>query len=94
LPALLKKLAHLDPERNRQKTASPEACDRLLGSVQQRRAMPGTSHEARDPFQLVPCLRVVPSKGNRKFSQRGAAGFGSLPAVTGFGQVKAVSCFK
>jgi hypothetical protein len=94
LPAMLKKLAHLGPERNRQKTASLEGCCRLYGSVQQRRATPGTSHKAGDPFQLVPYPKGIPSKGNRKFSQRGVAGCGRLPAVTGHGQVKMVLCFK
>jgi hypothetical protein len=88
LPALLKKLAHHGPERNRQKTASLEACCRLYGSVQKRRATPGTSHEASEPFQLVPYPKGIPSKGNRKFSQRGVAGYGPRPAVTGYGQVK------
>jgi hypothetical protein len=54
----------------------------------------GTSHESSDPFQFDLCLKVIPSKRKRKFSQRGVVGCGALPAVAGIGQVKVVICFK
>ena len=48
-PALLKKLAHLDPERHRQKAAWPEACGLRNGSAEYR-IVSGRNHEASDQF--------------------------------------------